>query len=154
MKITKLTTHEIMTQVKDISIIEAYLTEDISIQTQLFWISDIESSASKHFLSLCNSNAYMFTQTGLDIILNAQELINIMRQGLCNKSPVIELAVNIRNAMFDIDYQLGKFCVPECVYRNGFCIHKENSCGQNTDLKNSMFSYYKDLHENFLEDRS
>ena len=154
MQIIKLTKHKVMAQVKEISIIEAYLTEDFSIQTQLFLITGIESSARKHLLSLCDSKAYMFTQTGLDIILNAQELINIMRQGLCNKSPIIKIATRIRNIMFDIDYQLGKFFVPDCVYRNGFCLHKENSCGQGSDLKNSIFSYYKDLHENFLEGRS
>ena len=147
MKITKLTNHELMAKVIDEHPLDAYRNEDVSLQTQLFWLelTDIEPSIREYFLSLCRPNVHIFFLSGVSLVLNAQDLIDIMRKGLCAKSPIYELMSQIRSRIFDIDYHLGKFFVPNCIYRNGFCIYKEGSCGQGADVRNSMFSYYKEL---------
>ena len=76
------------------------------------------------------------------IRLNAQAIINISRKRLCSKASLEtraawKLALDKIKA---IDLPLYLSCVPECIYRGGFCT-EIRSCGKynnnefNTDLK-------------------
>lgn len=58
---------------------------------------------------------------GLDI--NAQALIQMSRKRLCLASHKRTVAVwtKLRKAMKEVDPDLARFMVPECVYRNGVC---------------------------------
>lgn len=78
--------------------------------------------------------------------INAQALIQISRLRLCNKAWVETKAVWIMvvKAISEIDPIVAKYCVQNCVYRNGLC--PENpSCGLCTT------EYFQDIVADYRE---
>lgn len=63
------------------------------------------------------------------MLINAQELVNIARKRLCNKThkKTIEAVRMIRDKVAEVDPDLAKYMVPECVYRKG--CHEPRTCG-------------------------
>lgn len=63
---------------------------------------------------------------------NAQAIINISRKRLCKQasSETREAWQNFLESIKNIEPELYSVCVPECVYRNGFC-PEFKSCGYN-----------------------
>lgn len=93
----------------------------------------------------------------IDITLNAQASINVSRKRLCNMSSkeTREVWLEIIKAFKEIDPELAKNCVKNCVYRGGICPEGKCSCKYNQtkafkdELKNYIQghenSYYKEV---------
>lgn len=75
----------------------------------------------------------------LRLFLNAEEIINISRKRLCNKSELETRTVwrAVIKALKEVEPELANACVPNCIYRS-FCPEFE-SCG----LADSEFFYLK-----------
>ena len=71
------------------------------------------------------------------LFINAQEIINISRQRLCNKAEKDTRLIwaNVIKELSKTEPILASFCVPNCVYRNGICPEFE-SCGFYKTIKN------------------
>ncbi len=149
------------------SVFNAYRSEHSPIRSQIFWIDcdNIETFVANHIVRHHigvekfvqsqridrggdeDSNRYTLTNMGL--FINAQSLINMMKVRLCKKASqeTYSVAMDIRNKMFDIDYELGKFFVPTCIYRNGLCPEGKSGCGLNKNIKDSIYSYYANMFD-------
>lgn len=70
------------------------------------------------------------------MFLNSQALINISRKRLCFQSheKTVEVMNLIKDAVNQIDPELAKRMVPECIYRGGFC-HEHRMCGKVVGIK-------------------
>ena len=69
----------------------------------------------------------------IDVLINAQSLINVSKKRLCAKaSPETRYAwQNTILAISKIDPAMADVCVPECIYR-GFCPYGKEGCGFST----------------------
>lgn len=85
----------------------------------------------------------------MDIVLNAQAFVNVSKKRLCNmahpetKKVWQDVLLELKN----VDYELYRCCVPNCVYRNGICPEGKNCCGYNKSNE------FKKEIENYLEGR-
>lgn len=72
-----------------------------------------------------------------------QEIIYISRKRLCKQSHIEtrEKIIEVLEKLKDIEPELVSVCVPECVYRNGFC-PEFISCGWNKS--DEFMKVYKD----------
>lgn len=70
----------------------------------------------------------------LSFVANAQALINISHKRLChNADPATRKVWNeVCKALYEVDYNVAAFCVPECIYKND--CREFNSCGLWTKL--------------------
>lgn len=85
--------------------------------------------------------------TDLAFIINAEAIMNMSHKRLCAKASAEtrevwqEVVSKIRN----IDPDLAKHCVPQCMYRGGIC-PEPKSCGYNkTEMFNKALTEYKKL---------
>jgi hypothetical protein len=72
---------------------------------------------------------YRNTPVNHGMCVNAQALINMSRKRLCKTShaETVKVMIAIKNAVREVDPDLAKAMVPDCVYR-GKC-HELKSCG-------------------------
>ena len=84
------------------------------------------------------------TPTNHHMTLNAAAIIKISRDRICNEASVDTIKVwrKVREGMENINPEMAKFMVPECVYRNGLCPHFHSKCTYNTTKK-----FKKELEE-------
>jgi hypothetical protein len=82
---------------------------------------------------------------------NAQSYINISRARLCfNTHKETREAMNlILDAVGEVEPELVKFCVKECVYRNGICSEPFKSCGFN---KSKTFKIEQEKYLKLIEE--
>lgn len=61
------------------------------------------------------------TPVTMELFLNAQEILNISRQRLCYKASkeTREIWIEVLKELKKIEPILVKYCVPNCIYRNG-----------------------------------
>ena len=86
----------------------------------------------------------------MDMMANAQALINISRKRLCScASPETRLAWKaVIEKIGEFDPILAEKCVPECVYR-GFCPEFDRCCGYvNSEAYQKQLKKYRDPHQN------
>ena len=127
---------------------EIYKCEHSPIRTQMFWIEmcDIPTYVSVHFVRhkvgvehFVMSNREDRGGTGKEdrmspvnhgMFLNAQTLIQLARKRLCGKADprTRKVMKEVVKAVDVVDPALTPFLVPECVYRNGYCLEPK-SCG-------------------------
>lgn len=94
---------------------------------------------------------YLFQgqENDMDMTCNAQAFINISRKRLCIgcASPETRKAWEIViEKLEEIDPILASVCVPECIYRGGFCPEKRRCCGfYKTKLGRGMLKKYHDF---------
>ena len=94
---------------------------------------------------------YLFQgqENDMDMTCNAQAFINISRKRLCIgcASPETRKAWEIViEKLEEIDPILASVCVPECIYRGGFCPEKRRCCGfYKTKLGREMLKKYHDF---------
>ena len=79
---------------------------------------------------------YMFQgeTNDMDMTCNAQSFINISRKRLCKGCASYETRMAweiIIEALREVDPILASVCVPECIYRGGFCPETDRCCGFN-----------------------
>jgi hypothetical protein len=118
-----------------------YRSEHSPIRTQMFWIelSEIPSFVSTHLVRHKNGVEHFVKSLRDDrggtgdegrmspvnhaMLINAQALIYMARKRLCSKAHVeTQKAMHsIWNAVQDVDPELAKAMVVDCVYRNGCC---------------------------------
>lgn len=131
------------------SLAKIYHCEHSPMRTQIFWIEmlGIPTSVSVHLVRH-KIGVEHFVQTMRDdrgaqavadrntpvnhaMLLNAQEVINIARKRLCVAAhPKTRLTVEtIKDSMYEVDPDLTKYLVPECVYRGNVC-HELKPCGR------------------------
>ena len=85
-------------------------------------------------------------KVNLQLSLNAQEIINISKLRLCNKTSkeTREVWYKVIDELVQIEPYLASACVPQCVYR-GFC-PEPNSCGRTyTNFFTFTRKHYKNL---------
>lgn len=135
---------------------EIYKCEHSPMRTQLFWVEmiDVPTFVSVHFVRhkigvehfvMSNRDdrggdeeVNRWTPVNHGMLLNAQALINMARKRLCRKSHDItrKVMIAIGNAITELDSDLGKYMVAECVYRRG--CHESEPCGNiDVSLRNS-----------------
>lgn len=69
-------------------------------------------------------------ENDMDVLVNAQSLINVSKKRLCHKaSPETRHAWEmVVNSIAQFDVPMARVMVPDCVYR-GFCPYGSESCG-------------------------
>jgi hypothetical protein len=120
-----------------------YRTEHSPIRARMFWIElpAIPTFVSVHLVRH-KVGAEHFVQSMRDdrggagddvvtrntpvnhgLLANAQALITMSRKRLCYNASGKTVATwrRLRKAMVEVDADLARFMVPECVYRNGVC---------------------------------
>lgn len=88
-----------------------------------------------------------YAPTNLAVICNSESLIDLSHTRLCSKASkeTREIFGMVRNRIKEIDPDLAKHCVPQCMYRGGIC-PEPKSCGYNkTELFNKQLTEYKKL---------
>lgn len=83
----------------------------------------------------------------MDMIANAQALINISRKRLCNcaSKETREAWKQVQNAIREVDPVMADKMVPECIYR-GFCPEFMNPCGYaNTEKYQQDLKRYRSI---------
>ena len=130
-------------QKSKVSLAQMYRAEHSPIRCRMFWIElrGIPTFVSvhltrhkhgvEHFVQSNRDDLYLAPDAVVDrntpvnhgMLINAQALITISRKRLCLKAHAKTVAVwsRLRRAMQDVDPDLARAMVPECVYRNGFC---------------------------------
>lgn len=85
------------------------------------------------------------SENDMDVLVNAQSLINVSKKRLCHKaSPETRHAwESVRDEIQMIDPAMAAMMVPECIYR-GFCPYGKESCGA---FKSTSFQQW---HENYI----
>ena len=81
---------------------------------------------------------------------NAQAIINISKKRLCKQaSPETRQAWQMfLDELQEYEPELYLMCVPECVYRNGFC-PEFNPCGYiNSYMGRNILNYYVQTRQN------
>jgi hypothetical protein len=73
----------------------------------------------------------------LRVILNAQTLINVSRVRLCHlaSKETREAWKGLIDEIRLLEPELGRLCVPNCLYRGGFCPEGSKGCGYNKSPK-------------------
>jgi len=125
-----------------------YKTEHSPIYTQIFIIELIQIPYFVHVHLRTHKKEFIFesartfrsdktsvvqdrnTLTDMIIICNAKKIIDICLKRLCFKTSkeTKEVVEGIVNELKEVDKELVQFCVPKCIYRNGFC-NEFKSCG-------------------------
>lgn len=85
--------------------------------------------------------------TDLAFICNAEAIMNMSHKRLCAKasSETREVWQEVVSKIREIDPDLAKHCVPQCMYRGGIC-PEPKGCGYNkTELFNKQLTEYKKL---------
>lgn len=85
----------------------------------------------------------------MDVLANAQSLINISRKRLCGKaSPETRHAwIKVKEEMEKVDPEMASVMVPECIYR-GFCPYGKDGCQFcNTDRYQEELNRYRKIPE-------
>lgn len=85
--------------------------------------------------------------TDLAFIINAEAIMNMSHKRLCVKaSPETrEVWQEVVSKIREIDPDLAKHCVPQCIYRGGIC-PEPKGCGYNkTELFNKALTEYKKM---------
>ena len=134
------------------------------VHTQRQDINDQIEKITKEIVRICEMEGltrdgwkerdYLFQgqENDMDMTCNAQAFINISRKRLCKgcASPETRRAWEIViEKLEEIDPILASVCVPECIYRGGFCPEKRRCCGfYKTKLGQEMLKKYHD----FLDD--
>lgn len=88
-----------------------------------------------------------YAPTDLAFIVNAEAIINMSHKRLCAKASAEtrEVWQAVVSKISDIDPDLAKHCVPQCMYRGGIC-PEPKGCGYNkTGLFNKQLTEYKKL---------
>ena len=146
----------------DMTTAEAYRSEHSPIRTQFFYIhiEGISNRVHTHFVRHHSGGQVHFVQTqrpdripegneetlrNMDILINAQSLIDMAKTRLCNRAwgPTQDVMKEIKWAIAKIDPDLAQFMVPKCVYRNGLC-SEPKTCG--IDMM-KIYSNYPKLFE-------
>lgn len=85
-------------------------------------------------------------ENDMDVLINAQSLINVSKKRLCGKaSPETRHAwIMVTNKMAEIDPAMARVMVPECVYR-GFCPYGKDGCGY---VKSNNF---KEVRQDYID---
>ena len=92
-------------------------------------------------------------ENDMDVLINAQSLINVSKKRLCGKaSPETRHAwIEVTNKMAEIDPAMARLMVPECVYR-GFCPYGKDGCGYvNSNNFKEVRQDYIDIVKEFDE---
>ena len=130
----EMTTHD---QTSNVSLKAMYKCEHSPIRTQMFWIEllQIPTFVSVHFARHKHGVEHFVTSNrddrgGTDEVdretpinhgmwINAQALINMSRKRLCNKShkETVQVMKKIKEEVAEVDPDLSKRMVPDCVYR-------------------------------------
>ena len=81
-------------------------------------------------------------ENDMDVLVNAQSLINVSKKRLCHKaSPETRKAwEDVREQIHKIDPAMAAVMVPECIYR-GFCPYGKDSCGA---IKSPAFQQWRE----------
>lgn len=84
-------------------------------------------------------------ENDMDVLANAQSLINVSKKRLCHKaSPETRKAwEDVRKQIDKVDPAMAAVMVPECIYR-GFCPYGKESCGA---IKSEAFQKWR---ENYI----
>ena len=97
------------------------------------------------------------TLVNMDITLNAQAMINVSRKRLCGMcSPETrQVWKRVIEELKEVDPQLAKNCVPNCVYRGGICPEGKNRCKYNESKAfNTALADYLEGHDTgFLDNK-
>ena len=143
---------------------EGYCCEHSPIRTQMFWIQmlGIPTSVSVHLVRhkqglepFVQSNrpdrggtadAGRNTPVDHSLIANAQALINVSLKRLCAKAAADTLAtvMCLKNAVRQVDPDLAKYMVPQCVYRGGVCPERK-PCGRYRVRKYNPVAIFEDM---------
>ena len=131
------------------------------VHTQRQDINDQIEKITKEIVRICEVEGltrdgwrerdYLFQgqENDMDMTCNAQAFINISRKRLCIgcASPETRKAWEIViEKLEEIDPILASVCVPECIYRGGFCPEKRRCCGfYKTKLGREMLKKYHDF---------
>lgn len=104
----------------------------------------------RHISEIPRDEAPQGALVNMDIVLNAQSFINVSKKRLCNMAHKETKAVweEVLEKLKDIDYELYRCCVPNCVYRNGICPEGKHCCGFNKTDK------FKEEIVKYLEGRN
>jgi len=126
-----------------------YKNEHSPMRTQIFQVTmlDIPTFVSTHFVRHTQGVTHFvksnredrggdgtenrWTPVDHGMLINAQALINMARKRLCHKAhrDTRYLMTLIKLAVCDVDLELSKRMVPECIYRGGVC-HEDKPCGR------------------------
>lgn len=73
------------------------------------------------------------TLVNMDLTLNAQAMINVSRKRLCGMADADARKIwkKVIEKLKEVDPQLAKNCVPNCIYRGGLCPEGKNRCKYN-----------------------
>lgn len=131
------------------------------VHTQRQDINDQIEKITKEIVRICEVEGltrdgwrerdYLFQgqENDMDMTCNAQAFINISRKRLCIgcASPETRKAWEIViEKLEEIDPILASVCVPECIYRGGFCPEKRRCCGfYKTKPGREMLKKYHDF---------
>lgn len=88
-----------------------------------------------------------YAPTDFAFIVNAEAIMNMSHKRLCAKASAEtrEVWQAVVSKISEIDPDLAKHCVPQCMYRGGIC-PEPKSCGYNkTGLFNKALTEYKKL---------
>lgn len=88
-----------------------------------------------------------YAPTALAVLINAEAIMNMSTKRLCAKaSPETrEVWQAVVSKVSEIDPDLAKHCVPQCMYRGGIC-PEPKGCGYNkTEIFNKALTEYKKL---------
>lgn len=134
------------------SLDQLYMWEHSPSRTQMFWVvmEDIPTYISVHFVRHAAVGQQHFVMSNREdrggagdtivtrespvnhrMLINAQHLIDMSKKRLCNQaSDGTRLVMEkIKLAIFEVDPELAKYMVPNCIYRNGVCC-EPRPCGK------------------------
>ena len=124
-----------------------------SLASRIFESNNCGEPSTEDLLSFSDEVAELprqfdrYAPQSVALLLNAEEIINISKARLCSKaSPETrEVWQEVVNKIREIDPDLAKHCVPQCMYRGGIC-PEPKGCGYNkTGLFNKALTEYKKL---------
>lgn len=129
------------------------------VHTQRQDINDQIEKITKEVIRICQEEGltrdgwrerdYLFQgqENDMDMTCNAQAFINISRKRLCYGCPSPETRKAweiVIEKLEEIDPILASVCVPECIYRGGFCPEKRRCCGYiNTKAARDRLEKYR-----------
>jgi hypothetical protein len=107
--------------------------------------------ADRRALDVTRDELPQGAENDMDVLVNAQSLINISRKRLCGKASLETRHAweKVRKEMKVKDKAMADVMVPECVYR-GFCPYGKDTCGYfNTPMWYDWRMKYMDIVEKF-----
>ena len=126
---------------------DVHFKERINKMVEL--LNDDEKEWAISELEWLRDNADRYTKVNLGLCVNAQALINIAKDRLCNdaSTETREIFKAIKAKMAEVEPDLAPFLVPKCVYRGGIC-NSLSPCGYNkTEKGKKEIENYKKLFE-------